>query len=86
MTSCAAQGGNSGVEIYGSELLTAATEQWGSRFCQDPGLFPLTHVQTGEPQARNLLQTGNTDAAFTTFAPDTGWGSPIVSAPVAMSG
>ncbi len=84
-TECRASS-NPGVDIYGSELLTAATSQWSSKFCADPKLFPMTHVQTGETQARSLLQTGNTNAAFTSLGPDGGWGSPIVSAPTAMTG
>ncbi|MDT4942988.1 MAG: hypothetical protein QOJ34_3077, partial [Pseudonocardiales bacterium] len=86
VTQCSGTSQDAGVAIYGSELMTAATQQWSSKFCTDPQLFPLTHVQTGETQARNLLSTGNTDAAFTAFAPDGGWGSPVVSAPVAMTG
>ncbi|MBV9291413.1 MAG: hypothetical protein JO222_03100 [Frankiales bacterium] len=87
-TSCGlvAKGSSAGVSIYGSELMTAAAQQWSSKFCADPKLFPLTHVQTGEPQARNLLATGNVDAAFTTFTPPSGYATPVVSAPVAFSG
>ena len=35
-----------------------ATTQWAPAFCLNPKLFDLTHVQTPEPQARNLLGTG----------------------------
>lgn len=84
-TQCASST-TAGIDIYGSELMTAATEQWDSRFCGDSKLFPVTHVQTGETQARNLLATGNTDAAYTSLAPDSGYSSPVVSAPVAMTG
>ena len=52
---CATTGKNGGVEIYGSELLTEATTQWGPHFCANDQLFTLKHVQLGEPLARNLL-------------------------------
>jgi hypothetical protein len=84
-TTCASTG-DTGVDVYGSELMTAATLQWDSKFCSDPSLFPVTHVQTGETQARNLLATGNTDAAYTVFGQPGGYHYPIVSAPTAMTG
>jgi hypothetical protein len=82
---CAVTGSRGGVDIYGSELMTQATAQWGPHFCSNPGLFTLKHVQTGEPQARNLLAQGNIEAAFSTYAPPAA-SSSIVNAPVALTG
>ena len=85
-TECSTSSGNPGIQIYGSELMTAATLQWDSKFCGDSSLFPVTHVQTGETQARNLVDTGSVEGAFTSLAPPGGYSKPVVSAPVAMTG
>ena len=61
------------VDIYGSELLIQATGQWAPHFCLNPKLFKFTHVQTGEPEARNLLATGGAEAAFTSDPPAGGY-------------
>jgi hypothetical protein len=74
------------VDIYGSELLIQATGQWAPHFCLNRKLFKFSHVQTGEPEARNLVATGGAEAAFTSDAPTDGYGKPVVSAPVAVSG
>jgi hypothetical protein len=77
--------GNS-VNVYGSEVLIQATAQWAPHFCLNPKLFKFTHVQTGEPEARNLLSTGSAEAAFISEPPPDGYGKPVVNAPVAVSG
>lgn len=74
------------VDVYGSELVTQATTQWAPRFCLDPKLFRFKHIQTGEPQARNLLSTGNIGAAFVSTGQPGGYSRPVVSAPVAVTG
>jgi hypothetical protein len=75
------------VSIFGSELMIQATEQWAPIFCLDRSRTVVRHVQTGEPQARNLLKTGGVEAALVSNAPDgEGYTRPVVSAPVAMSG
>ena len=61
------------VDIYGSELLIQATGQWAPHFCLNPKLFKFTHVQTGEPEARNLLATGSAEAAFISDPPPGGY-------------
>lgn len=79
------QGG--GVQIYGSELMIQATDQWSPRFCLDPARTPVQHVQTGEPQARSLLKNGSIDAAMTSRPADSpGYGRPVVHAPIALTG
>jgi hypothetical protein len=97
---CATTGKNGGVEIYGSELLTEATTQWGPHFCANDQLFNLKHVQLGEPLARNLLAQnlqhlqsasdkvppGNVEAAFASYAPTGTYSTPVVKAPVALTG
>jgi hypothetical protein len=74
------------VDIYGSELLIQATGQWAPHFCLNPKLFKFTHVQTGEPEGRNLVATGSAEAAFISDAPPDGYGKPVVNAPVAVTG
>ena len=80
------EGTSSGsVDIYGSELLVQATTQWTPAFCQG-GARPVKHVQTGEPQARNLLGTKAIEAAFTSRRQTDGYSLSTVHAPVAVSG
>jgi hypothetical protein len=74
------------VYVYGSELMTQATLQWAPAFCLNPKLFKLQHVQTGEPQAKNLLQSGSIQAALQGSPPLTPFTRPIVQAPAALTG
>jgi hypothetical protein len=83
---CDVVAGGTRVDVYGSELLTQATTQWAPTFCLDPKLFRFKHIQTGEPEARNLLSAGNIDAAFVGMAQPGGYKRPVVSAPVAVTG
>jgi len=83
---CDARKDSAPVYVYGSELVTAATLQWAPRFCLDPKLFKLAHVQTGEPQAKNLLQNGTIEAAFEAAPPQTPFQRPTVQAPTALTG
>jgi hypothetical protein len=73
-------------DIYGSELLTQATRQWAPHFCLNSALTPIKHIQTPEPQARNLLGVGTIEAAFVSNPPTEPYGRPTVHAPVAMTG
>ncbi|MBV9872296.1 MAG: hypothetical protein JO214_16925 [Frankiaceae bacterium] len=73
------------VDVYGSELLIQATSQWAPHFCLNPKLFKFTHVQTGEPEAANLLATKSATAAFVSNPPAAGYGQPVVNAPVAVT-
>jgi hypothetical protein len=63
-----------------------ATSSWTPTFCLDSSAIPVKHVQTGEPQARNLLGSASVGAAFTSRARDGGYGRPVVHAPVAVTG
>ena len=75
------------VDVYGSELMIQATGQWAPNFCLNKASkFSFVHVQTGEPEARNLVATGSAEAAFTSFAQPGGYGKPVVNAPVAATG
>lgn len=85
-SACNVVNSNSTVDVYGSELLIQATSQWAPHFCLNRNLFSFVDVQTGEPEARNLLATGSSEAAFTSYAQPGGYGKPVVSAPVAVSG
>jgi hypothetical protein len=78
---------NNVADIYGSELMIQATDQWDPSFClsgQDN--FSVDHLQSGEPEARNLVATGGADAAFTSYDQSGGYGKPVVNAPVALTG
>ncbi|MCW2673220.1 MAG: hypothetical protein JWP14_1809 [Frankiales bacterium] len=83
---CDLTGGASSVNVYGSELATQLTAQWRPAFCLDKTKTPFKHVQLGEPQARNLLQVGTVQAALITDPPATGFATPTVQAPLAMTG
>jgi hypothetical protein len=83
---CEVVSSKNAILVYGSELMIQATGQWGPYFCLNSKLFTFIHVQTGEPEARNLLATDNSEAAFTSYAQPGGYGRPVVSAPVAVTG
>jgi hypothetical protein len=85
-SACNVVGARNSVLVYGSELLIQATGQWEPHFCLDPKLFTFVHVQTGEPEARNLLASGGIGAAFTSYPEPGGYGRPVVQAPVAVTG
>jgi hypothetical protein len=74
------------VAIYGSVLMSELSAQWQPKFCTDGSLYPFVHVQTSDEAARNLLRSGNIDAAFTSKSPDGGFTRPTVQAPVAVTG
>jgi hypothetical protein len=76
----------SALDIYGSELMIQATQQWEPFFCLNAGLTPFVHVQTGEPEARNLVADGTVSAALTSEPDPTGYGKPVANAPVAVTG
>ena len=52
---------------------------WIPKFCLDAGAVPVKHVQTGEPQARNLLGSSSIEAAFTSRAREGGYPRPTVA-------
>jgi hypothetical protein len=72
--------------LYGAEGMVQATQQWAPSFCLNPALFTLRHVQTSEPQAKNLLAIGNIDAALQAGPPATPFPKPTVQAPAAITG
>jgi len=80
------QSGNSQVDVYGSELLIQATTQWQPGLCRSAVTAGFKHVQTGEPQARNLLGLKTIEAAFTSDPAMPGYSTPTAHAPVAVSG
>jgi hypothetical protein len=74
------------LDLYGSPLMSEATEQWAPSFCTNPSLFKFQHVQTAEPEARNLLDTGSIEAALTSEPEPGGYSTPTVNAPIAATG
>jgi hypothetical protein len=85
-TACSVLNTSKPVFVYGSESMLQATLQWGPKFCLDSKLFKFQHVQTSEPQAKNLLETGTVEAAFQASPPQTPFSRPVVQAPVAATG
>ncbi|MDT4917324.1 MAG: hypothetical protein QOH89_2024, partial [Pseudonocardiales bacterium] len=83
---CSVVGGERPVTIYGSVLMNELSAQWEPKFCTDSALHPFVHVQTSDEAARNLLGSGNIDAAFTSRPPAGGFARPVVQAPVALTG
>jgi len=83
---CDVLSAKAGVDVYGSELVASLTTQWRPRFCLDVQRTPFKHVQVGEPQAANLLKSGNVSAAFVSDAPTGGYGRPVASVPTALTG
>jgi hypothetical protein len=73
-------------DIYGSYLAFQATQQWAPHFCLNKKLFSFQHVQTSEPEAKNLLETGSINAAFQGRSPPTPFTKPVVQAPTAVTG
>jgi hypothetical protein len=74
------------VQIYGSELLDQAAQQWEPHFCLNSNLFNLTYVGIPEPQAATELEGGEVEAALVTDQPSEGFPEPVVHAPVAATG
>jgi hypothetical protein len=74
------------VYLYGSEAMLQATQQWGPHFCLDQRLFTLRHVQTSEPQAKNLLNVGTIEGALQGAPPAAPFAKPTVQAPVGVTG
>jgi hypothetical protein len=83
---CALVNKSAPTDIYGSYLLLQATQQWAPHFCLNPKSFRLQHIQTSEPEAKNLLSTGSVDAAFQGSSPSTPFAKPVVQAPTAITG
>ncbi len=90
-SACSLTGTNASnaIDVYGSELMVRATDQWEPYFClgdDNNDNFSLVHVQTGEPEARNLVASGGAEAAFTEDPQPNGYPVPTVNAPVAFTG
>jgi hypothetical protein len=83
---CSLHNASAPVEVYGSELMIQAGLQWAPHFCLDASLFNFDHVQTPEPLARSLVNSGAVEAAFTSEPPDSPYQRPVVNAPVAVTG
>lgn len=83
---CSLRNAAAPTDIYGSYLMLQATQQWAPHFCLNPHLFPLQHVQTGEPEAKNLLAEGSIQAAFEAGPPASRFTKPVVQAPSAVTG
>src|SRR5439155_17105066 len=55
-------------------------------FCLYSTRFKLQHVQTSEPQAKNLVDAGSIKAALAARPPNPPFSRPIVQAPAAVTG
>lgn len=78
--------GGKGVDLFGSEPIATATLQWAPVFCLDSARVPFKHVQTGEPQARSLLQVGTIDAGLVSNFDARDFTRPVAAAPIAFTG
>lgn len=74
------------VEIMGSVVANELTASWRPAFCTDDDLFTFTHVQQADGLARQLVNSGEIDAALTTAPPAEGYQRPLVQAPIAFGG
>ncbi len=77
---------SSPIDVYGSEMMDEAAIQWEPHFCLDKKLFNWDLVTASEPEAVTLLSTGAVSGAFATYPPVTGFTTPTVQAPAAVSG
>jgi hypothetical protein len=83
---CSVVNNGSTAYMYGSELLLQATQQWAPKFCLNPKSYAIRHVQTAEMQAKLLLRNGSIPSAIQALPPDTPFRSPVVQAPIAITG
>jgi hypothetical protein len=84
---CSLTGSGHTINLYGSELMTQATDQWDPSFCLNArSTFGVDHLSSAEPEARNLVATGGAEAALTSYNQTGGYGKPVVNAPVALTG
>lgn len=80
------------VNAYGSHLMSQATGQWNRFLCGGKQPLNVSLVDSPEPTARQLLQSGGIDAAVQAVPPVVPPGqksyftTPTVQAPVALSG
>jgi hypothetical protein len=74
------------IQVYGSELLDQLAPQWQPHFCLNSKLFTLDYVASPEPEAASELQQGEIEAALVSDQPSGGFSSPVVHAPVAVTG
>lgn len=74
------------VDLFGSELMIQATDQWSTAFCTDPSRFKFRHVRLGEPQAKSALVASGAKAALVSSPPAEPYPIPTVSAPIAVTG
>ena len=91
--SCAITGGSTPLNIYGSQTIVQAVQQWAPSFCGDPKRFPLQQTETPEVQAKNLLLTGRTGGGYLGVQgiyqagpPSQPFTNPVVQAPTALTG
>lgn len=82
---CSASGATP-LDMYGSELMIQATQQWQPYFCSNPSLFPFEHVYTSDVEAKNLLNNGGIEAAIQGEPPPNGFETPTVQAPIGVTG
>lgn len=74
------------LDLFGSELMVQATDQWATAFCTDPARFKFRHVRLGEPQAKAALVSSGAKAALVSVPPAEPYPIPTVSAPIAVTG
>lgn len=83
---CDAISQESPLELMGSVVLNELTASWRPKFCTTKGLFTFTHVQQADSLARNLVNAGEIDGAFSSAPVEGGFARPVVQAPIAFGG
>jgi hypothetical protein len=74
------------IDMFGSELMSQANDQWVPAFCTDPSRYPFRHVLLSEPQAKAVIAAGTGDVALDSEPPADPYPKPVVNAPIAISG
>jgi hypothetical protein len=83
---CNVVGGAEPQALFGSVALNELTASWQPKFCTDTSLFAFNHVQSADGAARNLLDSGDIDAALGTAPRSGGYTRPVARAPLTLTG
>ncbi|WP_244931304.1 hypothetical protein [Nocardioides sp. W7] len=83
---CDVVGKEAPLELMGSVVLNELTASWQPAFCTTKSLFGFTHVQQSDALARDLVESGEAEAALSSAPPEDGYVRPVAQAPVALGG
>jgi hypothetical protein len=83
---CSSDASRVAIDMFGSELMSQANDQWAPAFCTDPTRYPFRHVILSEPQAKTVVATGGGEVALDSEPPPDPYPMTVVNAPIAVSG